>query len=63
MTGEDGEGGEKIDLKTCLAGELYPDCFLSTLQNMVVEFQHAAENFHQGEFFFVQAANNFFHAS
>jgi hypothetical protein len=41
---------------------LKADCFLSTLQNMVVKFLHAVENFHQGEVSFVHAAF-FFHAA
>ena len=39
------------------------ECFLSTLQNMGVRFWHAAEIFHHGKVFFVQAAYNFFHAA
>ena len=41
----------------------FPECFLSTLQNMGIKFLHDAENFHQGEVLFVQAPYDFFHAA
>ena len=55
------KASEKITF--CRADKKGSECFLSTLQNMGVKFQHAVENFHQGEVLFVQAANNLFPAA